>query len=150
MKHVTSVMTALTLGAVFAGPVPGADPEKIDWSSVPARTLTLFYPAQSTFQWLSSGDHPGAGMVKTGGACVTCHKGAEEKLGNNLVRANKLEPAPVGGKNGTVQLNVQRPASRRFWVILRWKTDGERLDRPVHFGVIAQDCRSGPIQPRRA
>jgi hypothetical protein len=41
------------------------------------------------------------------GACVTCHKGQEEKLGNKLVKANKLEPMPVEGKNGFVQLSLQ-------------------------------------------
>lgn len=31
-------------------------------------------------------------MVTGGGACLTCHKGTEEKLGSKLVKANKLEP----------------------------------------------------------
>lgn len=107
MNQVRLALTAATVATLSASPVLGADPAQIDWSGVPTRTLTLFYPAQSTFQWLNSADHPGAGMVKTGGACVTCHKGAEEKLGNKLVKANKLEPTPVEGKNGTIQLSLQ-------------------------------------------
>ena len=46
-------------------------------------------------------------MAANGIACVTCHKGAEEKLGNKLVTANKLEPMPVEGKNGFIALSVQ-------------------------------------------
>ena len=69
--------------------------------------MTLFYPAQSTYQWLRSSAHPGAAIVTGGGACLTCHNGAEEKLGNKLVKANPLEPTPVAGKNGVIQLNLQ-------------------------------------------
>jgi hypothetical protein len=62
-------------------------------------------------------------MVAQGTSCVTCHIGQEQKLGEKLVKANKLEPAPVEGKNGSVQLSVQvaydnETAYFRF----QWKT----------------------------
>ncbi len=98
---------ALCIATVLSGTAAAADPASVNWGSVPAKTITLFYPGQSSYQWLRSSDHPGAQMVNTGGACVTCHKGAEEKLGNKLVKSNKLEPMPVEGKNGVVQLNLQ-------------------------------------------
>jgi hypothetical protein len=125
MKSKTLKLLCVAAGAAAFVPYSGfgADPAKVDWSSVPTRTVTLFFPAQSTFQWLNSADHPGAGMVKTGGACVTCHKGAEEKLGNKLVKANKLEPNPVEGKNGTVQLNVQVAYdAEQAYFRFNWKT----------------------------
>ena len=95
------------IAAAFAGPVVAVDPATINWGTVPTRTITLFYPAQSTYQWLRSSDHPGAQMVGGGGACLACHTGTEERLGNKLVKANKLEPTPVEGKNGVVQLAFQ-------------------------------------------
>lgn len=107
MKRSTLILAAAGVAALFPGHVLGKDPATVDWASVPTQTLTLFWPAQSTFQWLRGAEHPGAGMVKTGAACVTCHKGAEEKLGNKLVKANKLEPMPVEGKNGVIQLALQ-------------------------------------------
>lgn len=107
MKRSTLILAAAGVAALFPGHVLGKDPAAVDWASVPTQTLTLFWPAQSTFQWLRGAEHPGAGMVKTGAACVTCHKGAEEKLGNKLVKANKLEPMPVEGKNGVIQLALQ-------------------------------------------
>ncbi|MDP2240794.1 MAG: ethylbenzene dehydrogenase-related protein [Burkholderiales bacterium] len=114
---------AFAIAAVLAGPALAADPATIDWKGVPAKTLTLFYPAQSTYQWLNSSEHPGAQMVKTGGACVTCHKDAEEKLGNKLVKANKLEPTPVDGKNGSVQVNVQIAYdNENAYFRTQWKT----------------------------
>jgi hypothetical protein len=45
--------------------------------------------------------------VNSGGGCLTCHNGAEEKLDNKLVAVNPLEPTPVAGKNGVIQLNLQ-------------------------------------------
>ncbi|MDH5534786.1 MAG: ethylbenzene dehydrogenase-related protein [Betaproteobacteria bacterium] len=98
---------AISVAALFAGAAQAADPATLDWKSVPTNTINLFWPAQSSFQWLHSAEHPGAAMVKTGGACVTCHKGQEEKLGNKLVKANKLEPMPVEGKNGFIALSLQ-------------------------------------------
>lgn len=108
MKKTASLLPrALLFAAAIPAPASAADPASIDWSRVPARTVTLFYPAQSSYQWLRSAEHPGAPVVAGGGACLTCHKGAEEKLGNKLVKANKLEPTPVEGKNGFVKLSFQ-------------------------------------------
>jgi len=107
MKASRLAPAALSIAALFSGAAVAADPSSINWSGVPASTVTLFYPAQSTFQWLRGSDHPGAQLVTTGTSCVTCHKGQEQKLGDKLVKANKLEPTPVEGKNGSVQLNVQ-------------------------------------------
>jgi len=100
-----------------------ADSGTVDWNQVPTKTLTLFYPAQSTYQWLRSADHPGSSMVAQGTSCVTCHNGQEQKLGDKLVKANKLEPAPVEGKNGTVQLSVQVAYDKESaYFRFQWKT----------------------------
>ncbi|MDP1718708.1 MAG: ethylbenzene dehydrogenase-related protein, partial [Burkholderiales bacterium] len=114
---------AFAISAVLAGPALAADPATIDWKSVPAKTVNLFYPAQSTYQWLLDTDHPGAQMTKSGGACVTCHKDAEEKLGNKLVKPNKLEPTPVDGKNGSVPVTVQIAYdNENAYFRFQWKT----------------------------
>ncbi|MBI4194742.1 MAG: hypothetical protein HY526_06640 [Betaproteobacteria bacterium] len=114
---------ALGIAALFSGSAVAADPAAMDWKSVPTKTVTLFYPGQSTFQWLRSADHPGAQMVGGGQECVTCHKGQEEKLGNKLVKANKLEPTPVDGKNGAVQLSVQVAYdAQNAYFRAQWKT----------------------------
>jgi hypothetical protein len=109
--------------ALFAGGVLAADPATIDWKRVPTRTLTLFYPGQSTYQWLRSSSHPGAQMVTGGGACLTCHKDQEAKLGNKLVKANALEPSPVEGKNGIVELAFQVAYdNENAYFRAQWKT----------------------------
>ena len=107
MKTFRSTRLAFGIAILFGQPSLAADPATISWNNVPTKTVTLFYPAQSTYQWLRSSAHPGAAIVTGGGTCLTCHNGAEEKLGNKLVKANPLEPTPVAGKNGVIQLSLQ-------------------------------------------
>ncbi|MEK6563339.1 MAG: hypothetical protein AABZ59_09180, partial [Candidatus Binatota bacterium] len=84
MKTFRLMQIAIGITALFAGPGRAADPATINWAGVPVKTLALFYPAQSSYQWLRSPEHPGAPVVSSNGACLTCHKDAEEKLGNKL------------------------------------------------------------------
>jgi len=113
----------LGVGALFVGTGWAADPASIDWASVPAKSLTLFYPGQSTFQWLRSPEHPGSSAVAGDGACQTCHNGGEPRLGEKLVKAGKLEPSPVDGKNGVVQLNLQIAYdNENAYFRAQWKT----------------------------
>ncbi|MDP2603435.1 MAG: ethylbenzene dehydrogenase-related protein [Deltaproteobacteria bacterium] len=113
----------MSIATLFAGPALAVDPATVNWNSVPTKTLNLFYPAQSSYQWLRSADHPGAQVVTGGGACLTCHKDTEEKLGNKLVKANKLEPTPVEGKNGVIQLSFQVAYDKEnAYFRAQWKT----------------------------
>src|SRR5512145_1135387 len=102
---------ALPLGifaaAMAGGPAWAADPATIDWNQVPSRSLTLFYPGQSTFQWLRSPAHKGASVMPYGTPCASCHKGQEAKLGDKIVKGGPLEPTPPAGKNGSLPLSVQ-------------------------------------------
>lgn len=126
MKLRTLAPMAAGMAGLISGNALAADPAKVDWNSVPARTVTLFYPAQSTYQWLRSAEHPGAPLVKNAGACVTCHKGQEGKLGEKLVKGNRLEPTPIEGKNGAVQLAVQVAYdAENAYFRFQWKTNGK-------------------------
>ncbi|MGH8635252.1 MAG: ethylbenzene dehydrogenase-related protein [Burkholderiales bacterium] len=124
MKAHTLNTVAMSAAAVIAGcALFTSDSGTLDWKRVPTTTVTLFYPAQSSYQWVRSADHPGSSMVATGGACVTCHNGQEEKLGSKLVKANALEPTPVDGKNGVIQLSFQVAYdSENAYFRARWKT----------------------------
>lgn len=124
MRTFASVLPlALGVATLCAGSAVAADPATINWTSIPAKAVTLFYPGQSSYQWLRSSDHPGAQMVTGGGACLTCHTGTEEKLGNKLVKANKLEPTPVDGKNGVIPLSFQVAYdNENAYFRAQWKT----------------------------
>jgi hypothetical protein len=113
------------LAAAAALPVLGADPGAIDWSKVPSKQVTLFYPGQSSLQWLHN-DHAGgkgAAAVKRGESCVKCHEGDEKKMGDSIVKGGKLEPTPMKGKNGWVDLTVQAAYdASNAYLRFQWKT----------------------------
>jgi len=99
-----------------------ADVSQIDWGKVSSTTVTLFYPGQSSYEWLHT-KHPGAAAVKGGQACVTCHKGSEQKLGDKIVKGDALEPTPVKGKKGSVDLKVQVAYdAKNAYFRYQWKT----------------------------
>ena len=100
-----------------------ADPAGIDWSKISATTVPLFYPGQSSYEWLRSDKHPGASLVRDGKACTTCHTGKEKAMGDKLVKGGPLEPMPVKGKNGTVDLKVQAAYdAKNAYLRYQWKT----------------------------
>jgi hypothetical protein len=123
MKSRSLLLVAAVAGALVPAYALAKDPAQVDWSRVPTRSVTLFWPAQSSYQWLRSDGHPGAKMVEKGTSCVTCHKGKEAKMGDKLVKANKLEPMPVKGKNGVIKLSVQVAYDdENAYFRARWKT----------------------------
>lgn len=118
-----SCALALALSALVATPVIAADPASIDWSKVPVTDVTLFYPGQSSYEWLRTSNHPGSKMVLDGTACVTCHKGREKAMGDKLVKGGPLEPTPVKGKNGSADLKVQAAYdAKNAYLRFQWKT----------------------------
>jgi hypothetical protein len=125
MKVLKLLPVAYGIAALLAGSALAAEPARIDWSKVPASSLTLFYPGQSTYEWLRSKGHGGASKVAQGTACTQCHdeSDAEQEKGDKLVKAGALEPAPVTGKNGSVKLNVQAAYDdKNAYVRVQWKT----------------------------
>jgi hypothetical protein len=107
MKPNVAAMAAM---AAFLS-VPGwaADPSKVNWSAVPKSEVTLFYPGQASFQFVTGKEHrKGAAKAVLGGEnCLNCHKGEEADIGNKIVAGKRLEPKPVSGKRGTIKATVQ-------------------------------------------
>jgi hypothetical protein len=113
-------------GLVVLGVTPAAmaaQAEAIKWDTVPTSTITLFWPGQSTYQWLRSAEHPGAQPSAGGTACVACHKGQEARLGKALVREHKLEPTPVPGKDPVKELRFQAAYDdQNAYFRFQWRT----------------------------
>jgi hypothetical protein len=129
MKMKTTVVRIAAIGVIAAfacGSAGAADPAKINWAKIPVTKVPLFYPGQSSLEWLSSDAHEGAGKrVRTGVACVSCHdeKDAEKELGQKLVKAGPLEPMPVKGKEGYKELKVQAAFDdKNAYLRFQWKT----------------------------
>jgi ethylbenzene dehydrogenase len=113
-----------TVVATLPGSVLAADAATIDWSKVPGVTVPLFYPGQSSYEWVRSAEHKkGDRQVAQGRACISCHEADEKDMGNKVVKGGSLEPTPVKDKVGNIDLNVQvayddKSAFFRF----QWKT----------------------------
>jgi len=97
--------------APAAQPAAGAAPAAtggIDWSGVPAKTVTLFYPGQASFEWIQTGkDHGGARPFNKGDRCSECHAKEVKDMGAKIVSGDKAETTPIPGKRAFVDLQVQ-------------------------------------------
>jgi Ethylbenzene dehydrogenase len=130
-----AAVLAVPFGALTAAPALAADPAKIDWSKVAAKELNLFYPGQSTYDWLVTPDHKkGDKQVAQGKSCVSCHEGDEADVGNKVVKGGPLEPDPIAGKNGALKLNVQAAHDAEYlYFRFQWKTNLNREGRMIDY-----------------
>lgn len=79
-----------------------------NWASVPAKDVDLFYPGQSSWEWvLTQTDHSGATKFRAGKDCGACHIGDEKNMGAQLVSGHMNEPTPIPSKPGSVSAKVQ-------------------------------------------
>lgn len=127
LKEASRRAALFLCAAGFWTPVMSAPPG--DWSNIPIHAVKLFYPGQSSYQWLNGSEHKlGNARVARGQSCVHCHEGEEEDIGNLIVSGKRLESAPIPGKNGTIDLSVQVAYDRTHihWRF-QWKTN---MDRP--------------------
>ena len=99
---------AATAVAEIAPSTGGSD---LDWSSVPSREITLFYPGQSSMEWILNGKYHGGArpFVKMGDRCTTCHDKETDSMGEKIVTGEKLEPKEtlIPGKRGSIPVTVQ-------------------------------------------
>ena len=111
--------------ALFAGaPVAALGAPPADWSKVPTKSVSLFYPGQSSYQWLRSSEHKRAQKrTLKGEACISCHEGEEADLGQLIVSGERLEPHPIEGKQAVIDLAVQAAHdSDNLYFRFQWKT----------------------------
>lgn len=83
----------------------------INWSDAPKRKVNVFYPGQSSIEWILNGkDHGGARpFIKLGDRCVTCHEKETNKMGDLIVSGKKLEPKEtlIPNKRGYIPVQIQ-------------------------------------------
>ncbi len=79
------------------------------WDGVEAKTVTLFYPGQASFEWVQNGrDHGGArAFRKAGDRCQECHAKEVADMGAKIVKGEKAEATPIPGKRGHIDVKVQ-------------------------------------------
>jgi len=123
------VAIGVTLAA--AGAAHAAAP---DWSKVPAKQITVFYPGASPMEWIMKGsEHGGARALKKGETCASCHHDEAADMGKKMVSGQKLEPTPPKGKAGSIPVSVQAANDgTNLYVRFQWKqppaSGGAKLD----------------------
>ncbi len=104
----TPTATPASLSAPASAPAAGGS-GGLDWSGVPAREVTLFYPGQTSMEWVLTGSSHGGARVytKAGDRCFDCHEGEEEAMGRKMVTGEKAETTPIPGKRPGIPVQVQ-------------------------------------------
>jgi hypothetical protein len=127
-----AIGSAIILGltTAIASPTSAADPRTVDWSKIPPKSIALFYPGQSTYDWLLSPGHAGGKQVAEGMACLTCHVGSEKARGNKIVAGGPIEPTAIPGKNGAIDVAVQAAHDAEYvYFRFEWKSNMNREGR---------------------
>lgn len=129
MRPIITPIIGLGVGALVAlSGVAIAQTAPTDWSNIPTTTMKLFYPGESSYDWLLSSAHKRAyKKVLAGDSCVSCHEGEEQELGEALVVEGRLESAPIAGKNPTVDLDIQVAYdTENAYFRFQWETQMDR------------------------
>jgi hypothetical protein len=119
------------ISAIAAGCASMATgPQAINWDKVPATKVALFYPGQSSYQWLrDETKHKGAAKETTrGDACTSCHDDPTEEATQGakiLSGKHPLEPhaGVLKGKNGHIDMTVQAAYDDKYaYLRFQYKT----------------------------
>ncbi|MCG8427012.1 MAG: ethylbenzene dehydrogenase-related protein [Chromatiales bacterium] len=102
MEGNAAAVAAATGGAAASG-------FGIDWGDVPSREITIFYPGETSMEWVMTGkDHGGARpFLKGGDRCVICHDKETADMGQKMVSGSKAESTPIEGKRAAIPVSVQ-------------------------------------------
>lgn len=126
MRRFLTPAIGIGAGALVAltGPLTAQAGPPADWSAIETKTVSLFYPGQSSYQWLRSKEHKRADRkTEEGDACTSCHEGEDAELGEAIVGGGRLEPHPIEGKQAVIDLAVQAAHDdENLYLRAQWKT----------------------------
>ena len=116
---------AIASAVAVAFAAGGADAAPPDWSKVPAKTVTVFYPGVASMEWTLTGtEHGGARGMRKGETCASCHDGETADMGKKIVSGQKLEPdvASAKGRAPAIPVNVQAAHDgTNLYMRFQWK-----------------------------
>ncbi|MCK4738455.1 MAG: hypothetical protein KAT46_00760 [Deltaproteobacteria bacterium] len=122
---------------LFSSPSESQSAEP-NWSSISKKTITLFYPGQTSWEFLNSRDHGlGARNIKrVKKSCNKCHvdeSGVFDLMADEIATGKKkkkktkapFEPKPLPGKKGFMDAEVQAAFDANFiYMKVSWKSIG--------------------------
>ena len=132
-----AVADALAQQQAAASGAPAADSGsessiKVDWGKSNSREVTIFYPGETSIEWILNGrDHGGARpFVKGGERCVNCHDKETADMGAKIVTGEKAESSPIPGKRGSIPVVVDATYDdENLYVRFSW-ADGDHAPVP--------------------
>ncbi|PUE00684.1 MAG: cytochrome C552 [Candidatus Sedimenticola endophacoides] len=145
-QAVAAALAAQGGGAQMAPAAATATGFGIDWGDVPARTITLLYPGETSMEWVLTGkDHGGARPLTQGGdRCVTCHEKEVADMGKKMVTGAKAETKPIPGKRPAIPVGVQAAHDgANLYLRFEWE-EGDHA--PVPF---AEGGKMDPANPMK-
>ncbi len=104
----------------------------LDWSAVEASEVILFYPGQTSMEWMLKGsDHGGKRAFVTGDRCFECHEDEEVDIGDLIVSGEKAEEIPLPGKRGSIVVAIQAAYDAdNLYMRFQWPDNEEHLPLP--------------------
>lgn len=136
----------------------GTESGSFDWSGIEPREIGLFYPGQTSMEWMLKGsDHGGKRAFVTGDRCFECHEDEEVDIGDLIVVGDKAEATPIPGKRGSIVVNIQAAHDAdNLYMRFQWE-DGEHApvpfieggkmdpENPIKFAImLATDSEDNP------
>jgi len=80
----------------------------VDWPAIEAREVVLFYPGQTSMEWMLKGsDHGGKRAFVKGDRCFECHEDEEVDIGDLIVTGEKAEKTPIPDKRGSIAVQIK-------------------------------------------
>lgn len=138
------------------------DTSNVDWGKTAVKNITLFYPGQASFEWIQTGkDHGGSrAFLKGGDRCATCHLKEVKDMGAKIVSGEKLEPTPIAGKRGHIDVKMQATHDdKNLYLRFRWKNskhtpvpfvDGGKMDpkNQIKLALMIAENPQGEDEPK--
>ena len=88
----------------------------VDWSKAASREITLFYPGETSLEWVLNGRYHGGSrpFEINGDACIVCHDAETAAMGEKMVTGQKAESTPIPGKRGSIPVKVDATHDGEF------------------------------------
>lgn len=132
----TSAIPEAPSAVIPAATSTGGSEGVIDWSGITGRTVTVFYPGQSSMEWMLGRNHSGKRAFNAGDRCFDCHEKELVDIGRKIVTGEKelgdgsMEPTLIPNKRGSFPVQVQTAHDNdKLYMRFSW-ADSEHTPAP--------------------